>query len=155
MFNYSFVGILYNIRSAYNVGSIFRTASACGMKKLYLFGITPTPENEKVKKTSLGAENYVEWEKIYRIKKIIKELKKENYTIVSLEQTKKSIYLQNFKPKRKTCFIVGNEIRGISKEVLNLSDFIVEIPIFGQKESLNVSIAFSVAVYFSLFKLLK
>jgi len=151
--NYSFIGILYNLRSAYNVGSIFRTASSLGFKKLYLYGITPTPDNKKVIKTSLGAENYVEWEKIYRIKKIIQKLKEENFQIICLEQHKDAVYLQDLNPTEKMCFIVGNEINGIDKKVLSLANFILEIPIFGQKESLNVSIAFAVAAYFCALKL--
>lgn len=145
--------ILYNIRSAYNVGSIFRTACSLNFEKLYLFGITPTPENRKVKKTSLGSENYLKWQKVKRIKKLIKELKKEGFLVVSLEQTKKSIMLQDFEPKKeKICFIVGNEVKGINKNILKMSDFVVEIPIFGQKESLNVSIAFAVASYYLALK---
>lgn len=141
--------LLYNLRSAYNVGSILRTASSLNFEKIYFFGITPTPSNRKVKKTALGAEEYVSWEQIKNFKKTILELKKEKFQIVALEQSPRSIILQNFKPSSsKIVLIVGNEVKGLNQRVLNLADSIVEIPIFGQKESLNVTIAFAVAAYF-------
>lgn len=145
--------ILYNLRSAYNVGSILRTAASLNFEKIYFFGITPTPDNPKVKKTSLGSENYLDWEKIKNFKKTINQLKKEKFKIVALEQSPRSILLSNFKiSTSKICLIVGNEIEGLPTRVLNLADYIVEIPIFGQKESLNVSIAFAVFSYWLVLK---
>lgn len=142
--------ILHNIRSIFNVGSIFRTADAFGVKKVYLTGYTPDP----AQKTALGAEKYVEYEKLSafggkNIQKLIRQLKTDGFFIVSLEQAKKSISIQGFSKRKikKLALILGNEVRGIPKSVLKNSDAIIEIPMRGKKESLNVSVAAGVALY--------
>ncbi|HPP64819.1 MAG TPA: TrmH family RNA methyltransferase [Candidatus Paceibacterota bacterium] len=142
--------ILDNIRSTYNVGAIFRTADGAGVKKIYLCGITPTPDNEKVKKVALGAENYINWEKIASNWRLIEKLKKEDYFLIALEQNKKAKNLFQLKKikKKKIALIVGNEIKGISKKILKRVDLILEIEMTGEKESLNVSVAFGIAIYY-------
>lgn len=138
--------VAYNIRSLYNVGSMLRTADAFGVDKVYLAGYTGYPPREKISKTALGAEEVVPWERHWRGIELIKELKKQKIQIVSLEVTKKSKPLNNFKPKFPVALIVGNEKNGISKKVLDLSDHVVHIPMQGIKESLNVSVATGVAL---------
>lgn len=160
------VAILYNIRSLYNVGSIFRTADAAGFKKLYLCGITPGPKDEfdkprkELAKVSLGAEKYLEWDTLARTLpktlNLIKELKNQDYKILAIEQSKKSIPYYKFfksyisKPSvkgGKFCLIIGNEINGLPPSILNLADKTLEIPMYGQKESLNVSVAFGIVAF--------
>ncbi len=154
------VVILDNIRSALNVGSIFRTSSGIGINKIFLCGITPTPfetgkkfenQNRKRKdfiKTSLGAEDEIAWEYKEDILEVIKELKEKNFEIVALEQDEKSIDYKNLNlEKENVAVIIGSETDGIQKEVLNLSNKITEIPMLGLKESLNVTIAFAILAY--------
>lgn len=152
--NNDFVAILHNIRSLHNVGSIFRTADGAGFKKIYLCGITPAPVDSfgrpvpQLVKTSLGAEKSVEWEKIASAAKVIKKLKQERYKIIAVEQSKKSIpYFKFSAGTGKICLIVGSEVSGLSASVLKLTDKILEIPMLGKKESLNVSVAFGIAAY--------
>ena len=149
-----FIAVLHNIRSLHNVGSIFRTADGAGMSKIYLCGITPAPVDNfgrpvpQLAKTSLGAEKYVEWEKVSSAAKLIGKLKKEGYEIIAVEQNKKSVPLDKFKTvNKKICLIAGNEVSGLPKPVLKLADRILEISMFGKKESLNVSVAFGIAAY--------
>lgn len=136
-----------NIRSAYNVGSIFRTSDALGADKIYLCGITPTPKDEKIAKTALGAEKTVPWEYHWQSWRIIDKLKKEKFQIAALEQEKESAELKNFKPKFPLALVVGNEVKGVSKSALEKSDKIIEISMKGKKESLNVSVAFGIAAW--------
>ncbi|GIW66567.1 MAG: rRNA methyltransferase [Candidatus Parcubacteria bacterium] len=148
MSNY-FSAILHNIRSSYNVGSIFRTADAVGIDKLYLTGYTPTPaKNKKIEKTALGAEKYVAWKYYRNIGYLLKKLKREGFQIAALEQSEKSIPYYQFKTKFPLALIVGNEVRGLSKKILSSADYIIEIPMFGKKESLNVAVAFGIVVYY-------
>ena len=147
--------IVHNVRSAYNVGSIFRTSDGAGVDKIFLSGYTAGPSvsmysskaHKMISKTALGAEKKVEWEKSSNITKLINKLKKEGFSIVSLEESKKSKNLKKFKPKFPLALIVGNEIRGIDKGILEKSDSIVEISMKGTKRSLNVSVAFGIAIY--------
>jgi len=145
--------ILPDIRSAYNVGSIFRTADAVGVSKIYLSGYTPPPrdqfkrENKMILKTALGAEKLIPWEKTLNTAKLITKLKKEGVEIVALEQSEKSIDYRKFKPKKKIALILGSEVQGISKPILDKCDKIIEIPMQGKKESLNVSVATGVALF--------
>ena len=141
--------VLDNIRSALNVGSIFRTSDAFLVEKIYLCGITPTPDNKKVLKTALGAEKSVKWEYKKDILELIETLRKrdKNIRIISLEQTRESRDLKDVKIKNDICLIIGNEVSGVSREVLKLSDNHINIPMKGKKESLNVSNAFSIAIY--------
>lgn len=147
----NFYVIIHNVRSCYNVGSILRTADALGVKKVYLTGYTPDPKDfnnkKKIKKTSLGAEETMPTQKNRQIGKLIKKLREQKIKIVALEQDKKSQNIFNFKPKFPLALIVGNEVRGVSKTTLKNVDEIVEIPMQGKKESLNVAVAFGVAGY--------
>ncbi|GIW67041.1 MAG: rRNA methyltransferase [Candidatus Parcubacteria bacterium] len=146
--NNNFSAILHNIRSSYNVGSIFRTADAVGIDKLYLTGYTPTPaKNKKIEKTALGAEKYVAWKYYRNIGYLLKKLKREGFQIAALEQNEKSLPYYQFKPKFPLVLIVGNEVRGLDKRILDYADYIIEIPMFGKKESLNVAVAFGIVAY--------
>lgn len=149
--NKEIIVVLDNIRSTYNVGAIFRTADAAGVKKIYLGGITPTPErNEKIKKVALGAENFVLWEKVTQTFRVLEKLKKEGYFLIALEQDKKAKNIFNFKnlSKEKIALVLGQEVKGISENIKKRTDLILEIPMYGKKESLNVSVAFGIAVYY-------
>ena len=139
--------ILHNIRSAYNVGSIFRTADAVGISKIYLGGYTPAPDSEKVAKTSLGAEKSLGWEKIGDTWRLVEKLKLEGVRIVALEQSKASRDYKKFKPKFPLAVMVGNEVSGLSPNILKRCDSVWHIPMRGQKESLNVSVAVGVFLY--------
>lgn len=140
--------ILDNIRSAHNVGSIIRTSDALGIKDIYFCGITPDPvTNNKVIKTSLGAEKNVNIFRSNKILDTIKELKSKKIIIIGLEITKNSIGINDLKNIKNIALIVGNEVNGISKEVINECDYLVNIPMKGIKESLNVSVAFGIAAY--------
>ncbi len=145
--------ILHNIRSVHNVGSIFRTADAAGVTKIYLTGYTPTPldrfgqERSDFHKAALGAERTIAWEHQLEIEQIITALKSEGFTIVALEQSDKSVDYKAYRPKKKTALILGEERHGITSEVLAVCDHVIEIPMKGQKESLNVSVAAGVALY--------
>jgi tRNA G18 (ribose-2'-O)-methylase SpoU len=144
--------IAHNIRSRHNVGSIFRIADSLGVSKIYLTGYTPRPPHEKIAKVALGAENFVPWEFARSPVILIKKLKKDNpkLSIVGLENninSSKLIFLNKFKPKFPIALIIGEETKGIEKKLINLCDKLVEIPMQGQKESLNVSVALGIAVY--------
>jgi 23S rRNA (guanosine2251-2'-O)-methyltransferase len=149
--------ILHNFRSCYNVGAIFRTSDAVGIEKIYLTGFTSTPitNPEKIKKTALGAENFVKWEKEINLSNLINKLKKEKVKIVALETLEKAIPFFKFKPKFPLAILVGNEKKGLDKRILKKSDFVVKIPMFGKKESLNVAVAFSIFAYYLRIKSLE
>lgn len=144
--------LLHNIRSTYNVGSMFRTADSFGVSKIYLSGYTPTPVDKygrarkDISKVSLGAEKSVAWEYEKHPKKIIQKIKKLGFKVVALEQDKNSIDYKKIKLDKNILLIVGNEVEGVDKTLLKLSDEIIEIPMSGVKESLNVSVAFGVAI---------
>jgi tRNA G18 (ribose-2'-O)-methylase SpoU len=157
------IAVLYNIRSLHNVGSIFRTADAAGVSKIYLCGFTPAPIDRfgrarpQLAKVSLGAEKSVLWESVKRSEetKLLKRLKKEGYKILAIEQSKESIPYYKLKIenlKLKIVVIMGNEVKGLPKKILKMSDKILEIPMRGKKESLNVSVAFGVAVFGLLYR---
>lgn len=142
--------LLDNIRSAWNVGSILRSADGFGFDHAYLCGITPTPENEAVRKTSLGSENYVNWSYHKDGFELTKSLKTEGWKIWAVEEGVKSEAIQiAHAPEEKTnvILVVGNEITGIDPELLDVADKVVSIPMRGQKRSLNVAIAFGVAAF--------
>jgi len=139
--------ICENIRSLYNVGSIFRTSDALGVKKIWLCGITGTPEQKGMQKVSLGAENSVAWESAASAWRVVERLKKQGYKIVALELTKDSQNVKMAKLKGKIALIVGNEVDGVSAALLKRSDAVVHIPMRGIKESLNVSVAFGIAAW--------
>ncbi len=140
--------ILNSIRSAYNVGSIFRTSDGAMVEKLYICGYTPHPPQKDVLKTALGAQESVNWECIEDPAKIVNYLKKKGVKIYALEQTDSSIphyYLT--KQDFPLCLILGNEITGVSQELIDLCDVSIEIPQFGIKQSLNVSVAYGIAIF--------
>ncbi|MGC8880826.1 MAG: TrmH family RNA methyltransferase [Minisyncoccia bacterium] len=145
------VVVLDNIRSTYNVGAIFRTADAAGVKKIYLAGITPVPEkNDKIKKVALGAENFVLWEKASQTFRVLEKLKKAGYFLIALEQDPKAKNIFDLKKlsKEKIVLVLGQEVKGIAENIKKRTDLILEIPMYGKKESLNVSVAFGIAVYY-------
>lgn len=145
--------ILDNIRSNFNVGSIFRIADCAGIAKIFLAGTTPAPldrfgrEVGEIKKVALGAEKNIAWEKVSTILSLVKKLKKENFEIISLEQSDDSTDYKKYKPNKNFALVVGNEVDGVSKKVLDVSDKMIEIKMEGKKESLNVSIATAVALF--------
>jgi len=155
--------ILYNIRSLHNVGSIFRTADAAGIEKIYLCGFTPAPVDQfgkyrpQLTKVSLDAEKYVEWKKVGSASspqatvKLIDALRGEGYKIFSVEQSKKSIPYYSLKAKsyksKTIALVLGNEIKGLPLAILKRSDKILEIPMKGRKESLNVAVAFGIIAF--------
>jgi len=143
--------IANNIRSLHNVGSIFRTADALGAAKVYLTGYTGAPPDPKIAKVALGAENFVPWEKEKSATRLIKKLKTQNprLRVAALENNvkRKTIPLSKYRPRFPLALIVGEEVRGVSKPLLALADDIIEIPMRGKKESLNVSVALGIAAY--------
>lgn len=164
------VVILHNIRSLYNVGSIFRTADAAGVKKIYLCGITPAPTDRfglirpQLAKVSLGAEKTVIWEKHASTLKLIDHLKKDGYKIIAAEQSRRSVPYYSLVPARRSvriggasgyplvALLFGSEVRGLPQSILKKADTIVEIPMRGRKESLNVSVAFGIVVFNLLYE---
>jgi tRNA G18 (ribose-2'-O)-methylase SpoU len=145
--------ILDNIRSVHNVGSLFRTADTLGIAKIYCVGTTPTPldrfgnKRSDFAKVSLGAEESVPWEYISDAHDLIKQLKKEQFTIIALEQASNSVDYKSVHVGDKAAIILGNEVDGVSKLLQKHSDVIAEIPMKGQKESLNVSISGAIFLY--------
>lgn len=147
--------ILPNIRSAQNVGAIFRTAEGAGINKIYLTGYTPVPidkfkRNRKdIAKSALGAEKMISWKYKNNLRTLISKLKKEGYFIIAIEQDEDSIDYKKVKIQKlnKIAFLVGTEVSGLPKNVLRKCDIIVEIPMRGEKESLNVSVACGVALF--------
>ena len=154
------VVVLHNIRSVHNVGSIFRTADATGVKKIYLCGITPTPidrfgrPRKDFTKVSLGAEKSVEWEKVSarKINGLFRDLKSRKYEILAVEQSPRSILYYKHSVYERSCIngvalVLGNEVKGLPQPVLKRADRILEIPMRGKKESLNVAVAFGIVAF--------
>ncbi len=153
--------IAHNLRSAHNVGSLLRTAEGLSVETVYLSGYTPYPKlknderlpylvtriDKQIAKTALGAEKSVGWSHEQDIEALIVRLKDEDFVIAALEQTPGSIKLPDYAPPQKIAVIVGREVEGIEPEVLKLSDQVIEIPMLGQKESLNVAQAAAMALY--------
>jgi len=139
--------ICHNIRSAFNVGSIFRTADGAGAAKIILGGYSAHPPHLKITKTALGAEKTTPFERVWQTWRAVEKLKARGYNIIALEQTKKAKSIFDFKPKLPLVLVIGNETRGLSREILKRCDNVVFIPMFGKKESLNVSVAFGIAIY--------
>ncbi|MFM2357765.1 MAG: hypothetical protein RJA61_502 [Candidatus Parcubacteria bacterium] len=145
--------ILHNIRSTHNVGSIFRTADAAGVSKIYITGYTPTPldrfnrPRKDISKVALGAEKTVAWEHNPLLEDVVTLLKKEGFSIIALEQSDNSVDYKTYTLKFPVALIVGNEVSGISEDTLNLCEAVIEIPMRGEKESLNVSVATGIALF--------
>lgn len=141
--------VVHNVRSILNVGSMFRTADAAGVSKIYLSGYTPTPNShaDKIAKTALGAEKFVSWEHHAQTWRLLAHLKKEGVCVVALEQSPRSKNIFKFKAKFPLALVVGNEVRGLSTKILKQCDNVLEIPMHGKKESLNVAVAAGIALY--------
>jgi 23S rRNA (guanosine2251-2'-O)-methyltransferase len=145
--------VLPDIRSAENVGAMFRTADAAGVSKIYLAGYTPCPldrfgrPRKDIAKAALGAETWIEWEYAKSTSVLINKLKREGYTILGLEQDKNSINYKKYSCPKRCALIVGNEVLGLDKKIKSACDALIEIPMHGKKESLNVSVATGIALY--------
>lgn len=148
---------MHNIRSAHNVGAMFRTADGAGVDEIILSGYTPAPPkadalyltdaDKALRKTALGAEETTPWRKTASLTRFLNQLKKDDYEIVALEQADGSIDYRLYRPKKNIALIVGNEVGGVDKKVLKQCSIILEIPMRGQKNSLNVSVATGIALY--------
>ncbi len=141
--------ILDNVRSLNNVGSIFRTADAFLIEGVYLCGITATPPNKEIHKTALGATESVNWEYFKSALDAVALLKKKDYVIVAVEQTNKSIMLQDFKPvaDEKYALVFGNEVNGVEQSVVNQCDMSIEIPQYGTKHSFNIAVSAGIVLW--------
>jgi len=139
--------IAQNIRSLFNVGSFFRCGDVFGVAKIYLCGYTGFPPRNQISKTALGADEWLPWERKKQTLALIKRLKKQGVKIVVLETGDKTIELPKFKPVFPMALVVGNEVEGVSQNIINQADAVVRIPMLGKKESLNVAVAASIALY--------
>lgn len=141
--------ILDNIRSLNNIGSVFRTSDAFLIQKIYLCGITAKPPHKDIHKTALGSTETVDWEYVEDTLTLVERLKDSNIKIASIEQAENATMLNNFKIDKDTTYalVFGNEVKGVSQEVVNLSDFVIEIPQFGTKHSLNISVSAGVVIW--------
>ena len=141
--------ILDNIRSLNNIGSVFRTSDAFLIEKIYLCGITAQPPHNDIRKTALGSTKTVDWEYTEHTIDIVKQLQSENVQVISIEQVEHAIMLHDFQPNKqqKYALVFGNEVKGVSQEVVNASDLVLEIPQFGTKHSLNISVSCGVVVW--------
>lgn len=149
--------VLHDIRSSHNVGSVFRTSDAAGCTRLYLCGITPTPLDRfgraqpDIEKVALGAEQWLPWKYVQSCPRLLDRLKKQGYTILALEQSEQSVPYTAIRVSKKqlerTVLVIGNEVQGLSRAILNRADHIIEIPMLGRKESLNAAVAFGIVVF--------
>ena len=141
--------VLDNVRSMHNVGSVFRTADAFAIEKIWLCGITGQPPHREIEKTALGATNSVSWQYSRDIREALKELQQDNYRLAAIEQADKSLLLNEFKPPptAKYAFIFGNEVNGVSEEAMALAGDCIEIPQFGTKHSLNIAVSAGILVW--------
>ena len=141
--------VLDNIRSLNNIGSVFRTSDAFLVEKIYLCGITATPPHKDIHKTALGSTDTVDWEYIENTVELVEKLKAENYKVISIEQAENATMLDQFNPETNTKYalVFGNEVKGVSQKVVNASDLVIEIPQYGTKHSLNISVSCGVVVW--------
>lgn len=141
--------VLDNVRSQYNVGSVFRTSDAFRVEAIYLCGISATPPHQEIHKTALGAEDTVDWKYFKDTTAAINELKAAGYFIYSIEQVEGSVMLENLQldATKKYAVVLGNEVKGVQQEVVNLSDGCIEIPQYGTKHSLNVSTTAGIVIW--------
>jgi tRNA G18 (ribose-2'-O)-methylase SpoU len=148
--------ILDDIRSLHNIGSVFRTADAFLIEKIYLCGITATPPNKEIHKTALGATETVTWEHCTNVLEVIQKLKDEKTTVLAIEQVESAVFLQDFKieKNKKYALVFGNEVFGVSQEAVAICDGCIEIPQLGTKHSLNISVSAGIVVW-DLFKKMK
>lgn len=143
------VVILDNIRSLNNIGSVFRTADALNVTSVYLCGITAQPPHRDIQKTALGATDSVDWTYVKKTTDAVSQLNEKGYTIVSVEQTENSIDLQDWDPPKdqKIALVFGNEVKGVDQDVINQSDYCLEIPQFGTKHSFNISVCAGIVLW--------
>ncbi|MFK8265799.1 RNA methyltransferase [Capnocytophaga cynodegmi] len=141
--------ILDNVRSLNNIGSVFRTCDAFLIEKIFLCGITATPPNKEIHKTALGATESVDWEYVESTISVVERLKSEGIRVISIEQTEKSVMLNDFQPNSATKYAVifGNEVKGVEQEVVSASDGVIEIPQYGTKHSLNISVSAGIVIW--------
>lgn len=141
--------VLDNVRSAHNTGSAFRTADAFGVDKVFLGGITPVPPSPDLRKVALGAEEVVPFQHVQDVVELVRQLKKDGYTVVAVEQTVNSVKLDRFsrEPGARYALVFGNEVDGVQQEVVDQCDFSLEIPQQGTKHSLNVSVSVGVVLW--------
>src|SRR5579872_3547060 len=142
--------LLDNIRSAFNTGSIFRTADAAGVTKLYLCGITPYPPHIKLEKTALGALESVQWEYTPSALEKIKEIQESGIPVIAVELTPDAKEYSGITYPDSCCLVMGHELTGVSQEILDIADEIVQIPMHGTKNSLNVAVSFGIVIYESI-----
>jgi tRNA G18 (ribose-2'-O)-methylase SpoU len=140
-------GLLENIRSLHNVGSVFRTSDGAGVDLLFLTGYTCPPPRDQISKTALGAEEVVPWKHYKRPMNVVRRLKNQGVTIVALEKNEDSTSIYDFVPGGPVCLMVGNEVEGLSDQLLAEADHVFHLPMLGKKESLNVACAYSAAMY--------
>lgn len=143
------IAVLDNVRSLHNVGSVFRTADAFCMEAVYLCGITATPPHNEIHKTALGAEESMHWHYFENTEDALLKLKSDGYTLIAIEQVEKSVMLTDFVPDsiQKYALVFGNEVKGVQQSVINLCDFCLEIPQYGTKHSLNVSVSAGIVIW--------
>ncbi|MFH6768575.1 RNA methyltransferase [Gaetbulibacter aquiaggeris] len=141
--------ILDNIRSLNNIGSVFRTSDAFLIEKIYLCGITATPPHKDIHKTALGSTETVDWEYAENTLDLIKKLQAQNIKVIAIEQAENATMLNDFNPEPQTTYalVFGNEVKGVSQNVVNESDIVIEIPQYGTKHSLNISVSAGVAIW--------
>lgn len=141
--------VLDEIRSLTNVGSFFRTCDAFNVEKIYLCGITATPPHREIQKTALGATETMDWEHRATTMEVVEELKAKGVKVCSIEQTEQTTLLQEVKdlPNEQYALVFGNEVNGVNQDVINASDYIIEIPQFGTKHSLNVSVCAGIVMW--------
>lgn len=145
--------LLHNVRSSHNVGSIFRTCDAAGVSRVFLSGYTPVPTDrfgrpqKEIAKTALGAEQFIPWEYFKTPTVLIQKLKREGWAVVGVEQDARAVDYRAIKLKGRTLFIFGNEVQGLSKNLRDTCDALMEIPMRGRKESLNVSVAAGIVLF--------
>lgn len=152
---FPYILILDDIRSMNNIGSVFRTADAFKVEKIYLCGITATPPHREIQKTALGADETVSWEQVQDVLSLVKDLQNNGYKVVAVEQVEKSVSLLDFQPKKveKYAFVFGNEVFGVNQGVIEQADFCLEIPQYGTKHSLNISVTVGVVAWDFISKL--
>lgn len=141
--------VLDDIRSLHNIGSVFRSSDAFLIEKVYLCGITATPPNKEIHKTALGATDTVAWEYQKEVLDVIRQLKEDNVSVYSVEQTENAIMLNDFQVEKdkKYALIFGNEVKGVSQEAINASEGVIEIPQLGSKHSLNISVSAGIVIW--------
>jgi len=149
--------ILDNIRSLNNIGSVFRTSDAFLVEKIYLCGITATPPHNDIRKTALGSTETVDWDYVEHTFELVEKLKAEGVKVISIEQTERATMLNDFQPEtnQKYALVFGNEVKGVAQNVVDVSDAVIEIPQFGTKHSLNISVSCGVVVWDVFSKLIK